>query len=306
MFEAASTLRTDGIRVLDLDESVTRQRELLRHNASVVDLKTLAPRLRFLSTRAAMRDFAASLNPSDRNQLTFYGSGDFHHLSAELIRQFDVPLSVVVFDNHPDWDISSPWPCCGSWINEVMKFPFVQKVVVIGLGRYDLKGWHLLRGNVAALESGKLELYPASWRRSKRMFAPDMYWKTFAREGLERVMNRVLERLPTEEVYLSVDKDCLRPESALTNWEKGEVQLSELRYGIERMRTERRIVGADITGEYSRGANSNSLFRWISNCNHPQSHLLPQARFSQRELEVNQNTNLALLQSLQGTAGAAQ
>ncbi|MEO6907316.1 MAG: hypothetical protein ABI210_05455 [Abditibacteriaceae bacterium] len=287
---------TDGFRVLNIDGSLVAQEELMRHSAVVVDLQDMARRLRFLSTRRSLEDFSARLNISQCNKATFIGSGDYHHLSAALIGQWrkqSTPLSVVVFDNHPDWDITSPWPCCGSWVNEILNFPFIRKVVVIGLGRFDLRGWHGLRGNTRAVRSGKLELYPVSWPRTKIPFAPDLQWCTLARYGLDYVMNRVVENLPTREIYLSIDKDCLRACDAFTNWEVGALSLDDLTRAVELLAREKEIVGGDIVGEYSRGDNDNFIFDTISRLNHP-SQRIPDAH----KLATNERTNFALLRAL--------
>jgi len=50
--------------------------------------------------------------------VSFLGSGDFHHISNILIGRINQPLSVVVFDHHPDWDTLPPRFGCGSWVTE--------------------------------------------------------------------------------------------------------------------------------------------------------------------------------------------
>lgn len=162
-------------RVLNLDDSVYAPAFAPEsHAADEFDLRALGPDLRYLCTQNALRRFRQFLAPTDRHRLTFYGSGDFHHLTAELLRAFTIPLSLIVFDQHPDWDVSSPWACFGSWINSALQLPHVRRVVVVGLGREDLHGWHLLRGNRRALEEDRLELFPATWRLSRDGMG---YWR---------------------------------------------------------------------------------------------------------------------------------
>ena len=110
-------------RILDLDGSLTAQSELMKRATTPATSQELGRHLRYLCTRRALKRFAASLNPAQRHQLTFTGSGDFHHGSAVLLGQFRAPLSVVVFDQHPDWDITAPLACCGSWVNAALKLP---------------------------------------------------------------------------------------------------------------------------------------------------------------------------------------
>lgn len=292
---------SDEIRILDLDGSVTCQEPVVTAAAHVIDARSLGEQVRFMAQRRHMREFSRSLSRANRDCLTFIGSGDYHHITAALVAQWQRLLSVVVFDNHPDWDITSPWRCCGSWVNTVLGMPNVRKVVIIGPGRPDLHGWHLLRGNQAALRSGRLEVFPASWPSSKtldRKGAATLEWQTVSQTGLQSLIETVIGRLPTRDVYLSVDKDCLTADYAVTNWEEGELTLAPLLQAVERLCEATNLIGADITGEYSTGAIRNPLFRLISGLNHPPSNhgFAPGLK---PDLTVNEVTNLALIRAFQ-------
>ena len=295
-------------RILDLDGSLTRQSRL-RSRAETVPLRDLGPHLRYLCTRRSLERFAARLDSARRGQLTFIGSGDFHHLSAELLKQFERPLSVVVFDQHPDWDVTAPWACCGSWVNAALALPHVRKVVVIGAGEEDLGGWHLLRGNTAALSSGRLEIYPATWKVSKTLDRASralrcatqsgggVRWKTVGDLGWQALMTRAIAGLPTRRVYVSVDKDCLQADAAVSNWDAGELGLNDVCAAIERLRRETEVVGADVTGEWSGGAPARGLFRAVARADHaPRARWTPQAR----ALAANEATNLRLWRAFGG------
>jgi arginase family enzyme len=300
------------VRLLDLDGSVAGQERLrayLGDRLQVVDLRALGPSVRYLATRGAMRRLAAALDPAERDRLTFTGSGDFHHVTAALLRQFTEPLSLVVFDTHPDWDRTSPWPCCGSWVLETLKQPNVRKVVIVGLGRVDLEGWHINVGRIDALRSERVAFYPydcnvsrAFGRRTGRVhcasFAPrgigsEIRWHRVVDHPWESLIGDIITRLPTNRVYLSVDKDCLDDEAARTNWEAGRLGLTQLLQGIRQLAREKEIVGADITGEYSPVAIRSPWFRALSAWDHP-----AQPTPAAEELQRNEGTNLALLSAL--------
>ena len=305
----------DGTRILDLDGSFDAQWRLRAGNdTEVVDLREMGGHLRYMATHSRMRRFRRQLKPAMRHRLTFYGSGDYHHLSSAMVAQWRTPLSVVVFDNHPDWDVTTPWPCCGSWVNSILSMPHVAKVIVIGPGRPDLHGLHLLRGNAGALRSGKLEVYPATWdhsatlsagglsipgcRTSRRGAVTTLFWRTVAELGWGNLMKRVVERLPTQQIYISVDKDCLIGEEAITNWEEGELRLADVAAAIELLGGEKEIVGADVTGEYSVGVIANPLFRLIGRFDHT-----VRAAPSQLDLERNEQANLILLAAFRVARG---
>ena len=103
-------------------------------------------------------------------------------------------------------------------------------------------------------------------------------------------MSHVIAGLPTRQIYVSVDKDCLVKQNAISNWDAGELELDDVCYAIKRLGRERAIVGADVTGEWSAGQPASPLFRAVSRADHP---VLPVP--SADELARNQDTNLRLL-----------
>src|SRR5437867_12387749 len=96
-----------------------------------IDARCWGPRLRLLARQGDIDSFCEAF----ANQLqpfTLYGSGDFHHLTAVLLRRFTGPLVVVCFDNHPDWDVRPPRWSCGGWVNRALDLPNVRTVSVWG------------------------------------------------------------------------------------------------------------------------------------------------------------------------------
>ncbi|RYX81756.1 hypothetical protein EON83_22585 [bacterium] len=294
-------------RILDVDGSLRRQKGFLEESgASIESLASWGPRLRYLCRRQVRQGFERHLSTEDAHRLTYYGSGDFHHLTFSLLKFQREPLSAVVFDQHPDWDVTSPFPCCGSWVNDALSLPHVKRIVVIGAGSEDLGGVQLWRGNRAALSSGRLEIYPASlasslWpgigrklecgvRKSGRM-----RWKTVEQAGLKNLMQGIIARLPSRRVYISVDKDCFMPSYATSNWDAGELRLDEVCLGIRMLREQCELMGADVTGEWSKPRFKNPLFAAISRSDHPIKPIP-----SSEELRRNEETNRVLWRAFGG------
>lgn len=294
-------------RVLDIDGSVARQSDFVRQSgASIQGLESWGPRLRYICRRQTRQSFERRLNGTDSHRLTFYGSGDFHHLTLSLLKFHWQPLSVVVFDQHPDWDVTSPWPCCGTWVNEALMLPQVERVIVIGAGREDLGGIQLWRGNRAALSSGRLEIFPATlsksvWPGARHAMACGMRangrmkWQTVQRLGMRELLDDVIARLPTKRVYVSVDKDCLTSAFAASNWDAGELSLTQVCEGIRQLREKCQLVGGDVTGEWSSPRIQSRIVAAISRADHPRK--LP---LTSNELRENERTNLALWQAFGG------
>ena len=93
---------------------------------------------------------------SPKNRITFLGSGDFHHISSNLINQFNQPCSLIVFDYHPDWDILPPRKGCGSWVSEVLKNKNIKKIILIGVSSSDISTLNIQSANLASLKDNRV------------------------------------------------------------------------------------------------------------------------------------------------------
>src|SRR5207237_2921907 len=77
---------------------------------SSTDLRNWGPQLRFSAPPSLVEKFYRECG-ARFGAFNVYGSGDFHHLSALLVRRVKEPVVLVSFDNHPDWDIRPPKWC---------------------------------------------------------------------------------------------------------------------------------------------------------------------------------------------------
>ncbi|HTH16232.1 MAG TPA: hypothetical protein VL974_06235 [Magnetospirillum sp.] len=283
------------LRLLDLDGSV-RDQNVFPSTAQVLDLGNEADSLRFWADTAAMRRFgqrigAARAPEGNGPVVTFVGSGDFHHLTVALLAAVPEPVSLVHFDNHPDWVTFPPAYHCGSWVNRVIELPLVKRVVTIGPCADDLAWPQLKGGNLTALKNRTLEILP--WRHgpSRLLGKPDIHWTALAdRPDRAELLTDLFDRLPTEAVWISIDKDVLRPEEAVTNWDQGEMPLSALEEAVRLLAGRRRIIGVDVCGEYSPPAFASPLKRIAAWLDHPRSSSPVPA-----DLQRNAATNQRLL-----------
>ena len=247
------------LRLLDLDGSLLGLPALAQwaELAQVLDMRDLGEPLRLWATASGLEDFRRRLDeapplPGLGPEITFMGSGDYHHLAAVLIGRAAGPLSVIHFDNHPDWVRLPPAWHCGSWVNRVLDMPHVARVVTIGPCSDDLVWPQLKGGNLAALASGRLELWPWRHAPSHRLGAPPLTWRNLGDEtDWAGRLSAIFGSLPTASVWVSIDKDVLRPEEAITNWDQGEMPLSVLTRALRLLAREKTILGIDVCGEYS-------------------------------------------------------
>ncbi|MEW5727459.1 MAG: arginase [Pseudomonadota bacterium] len=247
------------LRLLHLDGSLAAQPTLAAlagaGRAQTVNLKPEGERLRLWATRSSMIDFARRLTeegpPAGTGaEVTFMGSGDYHHLTAPLVARLPGPLSVVHFDNHPDWGKWPPAYHCGSWVNRVLDMDHVAKVVTIGPCAGPT--WPQMKGaNLAALKGDRFELHPWRMGPSRVLGGRTIHWTNLAGADWDGFVDALVHRLPTEAVYVSIDKDVLHPDEAVTNWNQGEMRLDHILGALRVLAARRRIVGVDVCGEYA-------------------------------------------------------
>ncbi|MBB3384340.1 arginase [Rhizobium sp. BK312] len=207
-------------------------------------------------------------------QLCFMGSGDFHHITALLLddaleRQSSA-ATLIHFDNHPDWVKFDGGLHCGSWVNSALANPSIQKVITIGVCSHDLRSPERKGANLHWLGDGKLELYPYEHPPSRvladygngasyRQEGGALHWKSIAEIGEENFIDHMLSRIRTEAVYVTIDKDVLAADDAVTNWDQGRMRLPYLLSLISEIGSRHRIIGADVIGDYSTPSYAGSL-----------------------------------------------
>jgi hypothetical protein len=242
--------------------------------------------------------------------VTLYGSGDFHHISAILIEQFKDPLSVIVFDYHPDWDALSPRLNCGSWANFLLKKENIRKIVLLGPSSNDLSSKGLFSASFQGLKNKKIEIYPYL-RKPSRVFLRDLKgidcfgvkhgffssvikWNNLAEKDINTFLPVLLDKIPTTDVYISIDKDCLTQDYALTNWEEGLLKLEWLLGALNIIKNRKNIIGLDITGDYSPIVINNKLKMFISCLDHPKE--AAKLRNTEKISLLNETANLKVLE----------
>ena len=242
-----------------------------------IDARDLALDLRIVAGRRAYHALTQRLHTAYAGtagpRITFYGSGDFHHLTTAMIGLCDGPLTVVHFDNHPDWVRFPATHNCGAWVNRALEWPHVDRVITLGPCSDDLVRPQLQTANLAAVEAGRICLLPYRHAPS-RVFgsfvpSPSYEWREGALhwsclEGLseEAMQARILPLIRTEKVYVTFDKDVLETAEACTNWDQGGMRLATVLAMIRALAAHYQVVGLDVCGDWSPPVFADP-FRWL-------------------------------------------
>jgi len=181
--------------------------------------------------------------------VTFMGSGDFHHVSALLIGMLAEanrePLTVIHFDNHPDWVHFKGGMHCGSWVNRALDLPQVEKVITIGVCSHDLKWPQFKHANLKAWRDGKIILFP--WHSPSERFRQH----DIEAVGEDDFLESLASLITTRNVYITIDKDVLSHRDAITNWDQGKMPLARLLGIVGSVLERHHAIGIDVTGDYS-------------------------------------------------------
>ncbi|RAK58428.1 arginase [Phenylobacterium hankyongense] len=261
--------------ILQLDGSLERQTELqraaLQGGGRILAARDLGPALRLWSTAQTLADLRQRLKtcpPEPQAEVVFAGSGDFHHVTPLLIERavaaYGGPITVLHFDNHPDWVRQAQGRHCGSWVGRAARMEGVARVITIGVCSPDVGRGRARQGDLALLAEDKLELYAwAAPDGGEAVVLEGRAWPTIASMGEATFLDRLDAAITTSGVYVTVDKDVLRPQDAVTNWDQGQASLDFVIAAIRRASAGRRVIGADVVGDWSQAAYGAGPAAWL-------------------------------------------
>lgn len=164
------------------------------------------------------------VNSNPIKDIHFLGSGNYHYLSYFWLEKIDVDFSLLLFDNHPDMqkpafsDILS----CGGWVlKSIEDFKNLKKVYICGASKEHILEESPLPQNVYIIND----------------------------------MSEIDYQLP---LYISIDKDVLSHEYAITDWDQGNMSDNELYMHLKSLKSFD-IIGVDICGNSKEKRDERSL-----------------------------------------------
>jgi arginase family enzyme len=200
-------------------------------------------------------------------------------------------LTVVLFDNHPDCMRPPHQFHCGTWVYSLARLEHVERIVIIGLESGDIAEDQFEKGDMESYLQRKVVLLP---------YQPVQVGALTLKSGFEQHVfmgiAELLAEIETDNIYISVDKDCLRAADARTNWEQGSMPLSTVTAAIRALKAHKHVVGADTVGDFS-PVRFRSPLKWIASYldrrEHPREEMVIASR-------INAAANVQLIQALTG------
>lgn len=279
----------------DFDGSLTMQQPLLQAYGiplSVQSMRQFERSVRLWASLPVFKKMAQSLHrPSAEGQFSLIGSGDYHHVSLALISQFTKPLTVVLFDNHPDWMRPPHQFHCGTWVYSLARLAHVHRIVIVGLESGDIAEGQFEKGDMESYLQGKIVLLPY-----QPVQVGELTLKSSFEKHVFMGIAEVLAEIETDNIYISVDKDCLRAADARTNWEQGSMPLSTVTAAIRALKAHKHVVGADTVGDFS-PVRFHSPLKWIASHLDRRTHPREDMEVASR---INAAANAQLIEALTG------
>jgi len=294
-------------RVIDLDGSLFPQRTLAARSASIVyPARDWGPRIRLACSFRRFAQFERALTrlrgtaADHAPHLTWYGSGDFHHVTLALLRRLRQPFNLLVLDNHPDWMRFVPFLHCGTWLAHAAGLPMLQRVLHVG-GDVDFDNAYRALAPWNRLRRGKIVVVPAV-RRYQRF-----PWGALSQEplrdrpdepaGPERIADLLRPFAPDlaqYPLYVSLDKDVMTAQESVVNWDSGHLSLTEVLSALDvACGLAGGLAGMDIVGDWSPVVLDSWFRRLFHLTMHPPLRVEPGDAARQ-----NEQTNLTLLEQM--------
>jgi len=217
-----------GVSVLDFDHSYQWQAFLRHPSVEWIDLADLAGTKRYCAPES-LAEIQRRLRWRRARGVTLIGSGNYHYVTYLLLSEIKTPFSLVLFDYHTDMmeSCDESLVSCGSWLSKALReLPLLRQAFIIGA------------------RPGVAETIPPELKRKVLIF------EQAVAEDAGVVIPAFMSRLVTPNVYISIDKDVLDPQEAITDWDQGAMKLTVVVGWIRYIIHHRRLCGADICGEY--------------------------------------------------------
>ncbi len=270
------------VRVLDLDGSLSSQASVFPGQGTAwTTARDWGPAIRLacsFRTYSSFRRWLSRALSDAAPGITFYGSGDFHHVTLALLERIPGPFNLLVLDKHPDWMRGIPFLHCGTWLRHALKLGNLNRVFHCG-GELDFDNFYRRLAPWPDLQSSRVVVFPARRHFTRGRWAGIVTLPLLTDAGpidvvLREALQPFLQDLARIPLYISVDKDVLSAEDAAVNWDSGLLRLPEAVMILETFlaAAEGHLAGADVLGDWSAVELGHWLNRLCDRIDHPSPH----------------------------------
>jgi arginase family enzyme len=217
-----------GISLLNFDDTLHNQPLLGRYPGEWIDFSDLRGCHGYCSIDS-LRQIQHRLQSRKHKRITLIGNGNYHYVTYVLLSEIRQPFSLVLFDHHTDLAPGGDTPIlsCGSWVSAALKtLPMLRRVVIIGAHPPNDRQASVMTDNVTIISEQEV-----------------------CHLSTAEVVRAIRSALPDLPLYISVDKDVLDRENAVTNWDQGSMNLRQLLDVIRELKRTLPLAGVDVCGE---------------------------------------------------------
>ncbi|UQD50966.1 arginase family protein [Bacillus methanolicus] len=217
-------LLNKGVTFLNFDETYFSQQSLRSIPHESIDFLNLQ-HVHLFCEKDSLKEIERRLSERKQKGITFIGNGNYHYVTYLLLKEIHTPFTLVLFDNHPDIDMSEGTTekiiSCGSWVSFALEhIPMMKQVIIVGPSS----------AKIASSESLKVTIFPFDRQQNYSS-------------------KLILSTIQTDTVYISIDKDVLNKSDAVTNWDQGFMNIHTLIQYVQDILKNKDIYGVDICGE---------------------------------------------------------
>ncbi|HAM79341.1 MAG TPA: hypothetical protein DCO80_00870 [Ornithinibacillus sp.] len=217
------------VSLLDFDGAYKRQSFYHEGSYNWIDFNVMQ-NVSLFCEKSTLLNIADKLNDYQESSVYYLGSGNYHYISYLLQSKICQPYTLILFDHHTD-TLPAPSPdliSCGSWLLESLKtLPLLKKVYILGVSEEAYQ-------HIPNAFDEKVVIYTEQSLHT----------------NLAAIMKAIKKNIPTKTIYISIDKDVLDMEDALTGWDQGTLRLNQLMKLVTELIACKEIAGVDICGEY--------------------------------------------------------
>ena len=212
---------------------------------------------------------AAAIRARGTHGIHFIDTGDYHYVTKFMTDAIREPFCLIQIDHHTDLQpgafdaVDGSTLSCGSWVRSVLQTnAFLRRLLLIGPPAE------------AILAAQADPICQSGIRDGRVLFIPA---EDLSIDGTVLSASETANLPPLSAdlpAYLSIDKDVLCRRDAVTDWDQGDMTLSDLTSLLRRLLSGRRLLGADLCGGLPASGASPETAAVNLRCDRALYHLL--------------------------------